>query len=71
VALCEDHMKRFMGSISGYQQSLQSGRSKSIMRDTWRKLGWTFLKKEETANLTNNLAKHREYIQLMLSVSHR
>ena len=51
-----------------YQKGLQKGGSKNMMVDTWRKLGWTFLKKEDVQNLKADLSTQHASIVFLLNL---
>ena len=68
ISLAEHHMKSFIQTIEKYQISLQKGGSKNMMLDTWRKLGWTFLKKEVVQNLNADLSNQRASIVFLLTI---
>ena len=68
TTLAERRLKDFMQTIEKYQKSLQKGGSKNMMLDTWRKLGWTFLKKEDVQHLKTDLKNQRDNISFLLTL---
>ena len=66
VTLCKKEMEEFMKKIKKYQESLRKGGSGNMMRDSWRKVGWSLFKKEDLATLRGNLSMHRGTIMWIL-----
>lgn len=55
--------------IAGYQKSLRRGGSGNMMKDSWRKIGWTLFKKDEILEMRRRLGDCTQSLTAHLSVS--
>ncbi|KAJ7173607.1 hypothetical protein C8R46DRAFT_893040 [Mycena filopes] len=70
LSRCQTLMAAFLKKIGGYQRSLKKGGSGNGMRDSWRKIGWGLLQKDEIALLKGQLMEQKATIGMMLTFSH-
>jgi hypothetical protein len=71
VGLCKSIMEDLLEKIAKYGKNLCKGGSGSIMRDSWRKISWQFLKKEDVTSFTERIDPHITAINMLLHISTR
>lgn len=64
---CQRTIDAFWEKIKKYQTSLSIGGSGSRVKDTWRKVKWAIVKKEDLVRFKADLMGHTESIELLLT----
>jgi hypothetical protein len=71
VSLCNSIIKELLAKIEKYRTRLRKGGLESMMKDSRRKIGWQFFKKEDLVSFMTRLEAHTSAIDTLLQISTR
>ncbi|TFY66271.1 hypothetical protein EVG20_g4817 [Dentipellis fragilis] len=66
-----DLLRDIQRRISGYQASLKTGGSGSMMADSWRKIGWALFKQSELKEIRRRVMDQVEVLNILMSLLSR